>query len=306
VFAFIESYGRSAVEDEQYAPEVDEVLDAGTTRLAAKGFAARSAFLTSSVAGGGSWLAHATFHSGLRIDNQQRYRSLVTSDRLTLTSAFRRAGWDTVGVLPGTNRAWPEGSFYGIDRVHDARNLDYRGPNLAWSPMPDQYALAAFTRTEYARPGRAPLMAQVELTSSHVPWTFVPRLVGWDEIGDGSVYGPMVAGSDPPDVVWRDPARVRTEYRRTIEYSLGSLLSWAETYGDDDLVLVFLGDHQAADVITGEGVGRDVPVAVVARDRAVLDRIAGWEWQDGLRPSAGAPVWPMEAFRDRFLAAFAG
>jgi hypothetical protein len=306
VFTFVESYGRSAVEDARYAPQVNAVLDDGTTRLAAKGFAARSAFLTSSVAGGGSRLAHATFHSGVRIDNQQRYRSLVSSDRLTLTSAFRRAGWDTVGVLPGTSGAWPEGSFFGIDRVHHARNLGYRGPTFAGSRTPDQYTLAAFTRTEYARPGRSPLVAEIELTSSAEPWTPVPHLLGWDEVGDGSVYGPAVANSDPPDVVWRDDARVRTEYRRSIEYSLGSVISWAETYGGDDLVLVLLGDHQAAAVITGEGAGRDVPVVLVARDPAVLDRIAGWGWQDGLRPSAGAPVWPMEAFRDRFLAAFGG
>jgi hypothetical protein len=36
----------------------------------------------------------------------------------------------------------------------------------------------------------------------------------------------------------------------------------------------------------------------------VLDRIASWKWQDGLLPSPTAPVWPMDAFRDRFLAAF--
>ena len=29
-----------------------------------------------------------------------------------------------------------------------------------------------------------------------------------------------------------------------------------------------------------------------------------WGWQAGLRPNAGAPVWPMDAFRDRFLTAY--
>ena len=47
-----------------------------------------------------------------------------------------------------------------------------------------------------------------------------------------------------------------------------------------------------------------MPVTLLARDPAVLDRISGWGWQEGLRPSDGAPVWPMEAFRDRFLTAF--
>jgi len=36
-----------------------------------------------------------------------------------------------------------------------------------------------------------------------------------------------------------------------------------------------------------------------------LDRIAGWGWQVGLAPRPDAPVWPMDAFRDRFLTAYA-
>ena len=35
-----------------------------------------------------------------------------------------------------------------------------------------------------------------------------------------------------------------------------------------------------------------------------MDRIAGWRWQDGMLPRPRAPVWPMHAFRNRFLAAF--
>jgi hypothetical protein len=77
-----------------------------------------------------------------------------------------------------------------------------------------------------------------------------------------------------------------------------------QTYGDDRLVLIFLGDHQPAPIVTGAGASRDVPITIVTRDRAVLDRISGWGWQDGLKPGPQAPVWPMDAFRDRFLTAF--
>ena len=47
-----------------------------------------------------------------------------------------------------------------------------------------------------------------------------------------------------------------------------------------------------------------MPISVIAHDPAVLTQIAGWDWEDGLRPSPHAPVWPMDAFRDRFLSAF--
>jgi hypothetical protein len=49
----------------------------------------------------------------------------------------------------------------------------------------------------------------------------------------------------------------------------------------------------------------DVPITIVAKDPKVLDRISGWGWQDGLHPGAQAPVWKMDAFRDRFLTAYA-
>jgi hypothetical protein len=79
-----------------------------------------------------------------------------------------------------------------------------------------------------------------------------------------------------------------------------------ETYGDDDLVLVVLGDHQPSPVVSGHAASHDVPITLISQDPAVLDRIAGWDWQNGLRPSPEAPVWPMDTFRDRFLAAYSG
>ncbi|WP_444852182.1 sulfatase [Streptomyces sp. NPDC000229] len=305
LFVFIESYGRSAVQDPEMASQVGAVLADGSRRLGAAGFSSRSAFLTSPTTGGGSWLAHSTFASGLWIDNQQRYRDLTSGDRLTLTSAFRRAGgWRTVGIMPGVTRAWPEGRFYGLDHVYDSRNLGYKGPKFSWTPVPDQFSLAAFERLEHGRAGHGPLMAEIILTSSHNPWAPVPTMLGWNQLGDGSVYESVKRAGKDPKEVWKDPAQVRTEYRRAIEYSLNSLFSYVETYGDDDTVVVFLGDHQPVPTVTRNRLGRDVPVTIVARDPAVMERISGWGWQNGVKPGPDAPVWRMDAFRDRFLTAY--
>jgi hypothetical protein len=305
MLTYVESYGRSALENPEFAPTVDALLDEGTRRLAEHGFAARSGFLTSSVTGGGSWLAHATLLSGARVTNQHSFDKLVAGDRVTLTSAFQRAGWDTVSVMPSSAGPWPEGKFYGFDRSYDSGNLGNKSQTYAGFQTPDQYTLAAFQQAERAKPDRGPVMAEIPLVSSHWPWAEVPRLLGWDEVGDGSVYDRPGAGqSDPEELVESDPGRMRDGYRRSIEYSLSSLISYVETYGDDNLVLVFLGDHQPAPFVTGENAGKDVPITIVARDPTVLDRIAGWGWQDGLRPDPHAPVWPMESFRDRFLTAF--
>ncbi|MGK5443549.1 sulfatase [Micromonospora sp. URMC 105] len=305
IVAFVESYGRDAVQDPEFAPQVGAVLDGGTRRLAERGFQARSGFLTSPTAGGGSWLAHDTLLSGVWVDNQQRHLSLLAGDRLTLNGAFRRAGWQTVGVLPAATKPWPEGRFFGFDRYHDAAGLGYRGPRFSFAPMPDQYTLATFHRRERATPGHAPIMAEIPLISSHSPWAAIPRMLDWGHVGDGSIYRrPTSVAANPKDVVGRSATEVRTGYRRSIEYSLNSLISYVETYGDDELVLVFLGDHQPSPVVTGENAGRDVPITVVARDPAVLERVAGWGWDEGLRPGPGAPVWRMDTFRDRFLTTF--
>jgi hypothetical protein len=85
---------------------------------------------------------------------------------------------------------------------------------------------------------------------------------------------------------------------------MNALVSFVQTYPDPNLVLVVLGDHQPSTIVSGDGAGHDVPVSVIAHDPSVLARVSGWGWQDGLRPAPDAPVWRMDAFRDRFLAAF--
>lgn len=304
VVSFVESYGRDAVEDPEFAPQVGAVLDGGTTRLRAAGFAAQSGFLTSPTFGGGSWLAHDTLLSGLWIDNDQRHRTLLASDRMTLNGAFRRAGWQTVGVMPAVTKAWPEGSFFGYDRFYSAKALAYRGPKFSFGTMPDQYTLSSWQRLEQAQraqQGGKPVMTELALVSSHAPWTPVPQLLDWAEVGDGAVYRKPGGASDDRR---RNTTQIRADYRKSIEYTLSTLISYVETHGDDDLVFIVLGDHQPAAVVTGENASHDVPITIITRDRAVLDRIADWGWQDGLKPGPQSPVWPMDAFRDRFLTAF--
>jgi phosphatidylglycerophosphate synthase len=305
LLVFVESYGRVAVQDSSVAPGINAVLDRGTTELRGAGFSARSAFLTSSTFGGLSWLAHSTLQSGIRIGTQRGYGQLVHSDRLTLTRAFKRAGWRVVGAMPANKRAWPEGStFYHFDKIYDRRNLGYRGPAFGLPSMPDQYVLEALHRLELGRRHRPALFAELDLLSSHAPWTRIPALISWEDVGDGAIFDRLPAQESARSALLGDPDRARAAYGRSIEYTLSTIFSFVRRYGDEKLVLVVLGDHQPATIITGQGAGHDVPISVIARDPKVLDRIAGWRWQDGMLPSPQAPVWPMAAFRDRFLTAF--
>ncbi|MGY1770947.1 CDP-alcohol phosphatidyltransferase family protein [Blastococcus sp. SYSU D00813] len=299
---FVESYGEVALTDPAISPGVTAVLRDATASLTRAGMAARSAWLDSPTFGGLSWLAHATLQSGLWVDNQVSYDQLMASDRLTLADAFGAAGWRTVGVNPAHEEEWQEGAtFYGFDHVYDQHDLGYAGPKFGWAPVPDQFTLAAFERLELA-PGHGPVMAEIDLVSSHWPWTPLPRMVPDGALGDGSVYDPMPAQGLAAEEVLADTGAVRRLYGEAVAYSLEALLSWVAR--QDDLVVVFLGDHQPITAVTGPEAGTRVPVSLVASDPAVLDRVTSWEWQDGLVPGPAAPLWPMDAFRDRFLDAF--
>jgi phosphatidylglycerophosphate synthase len=296
LLVFVESYGKLAVEGSPFSPSVDAVLDEGNRQLAAAGFSARSGWLTSSTFGGGSWWAHATLQSGTWINTQGRYNELVKSNRLTLASAFARAGWRTVADDPSNDRSWPEGtSFYHYDQIYDRRNVGYHGPTYAFASMPDQYVWAGLQRLELGKPHK-PLFAEIDTVSSHTPWTKIPPFIPWNQVGDGAIFDRLpIDRSGLTDT--------QQGYATSIRYALRTLFSFVENYGSKNLVLIVLGDHQPSRVVGGQP-GHDVPISIIAHDPAVLSRIASWGWVDGMRPDATAPVWPMSAFRNRFLGAF--
>jgi len=306
LFTFIESYGRVALDDPTMAPEMDKTLTAGDARLKAAGFSSRSAWLRSPVTGAGSWLAHSTFLSGLWIKNQQRYRTVTTSTRATLTSYFQKTGaWRTVGIVPGVRKSWPEGKYFGLDNIYDSTHLGYNGPYFSWTPVPDQFSLESFEKLEYGKKNRDPIMAEIILASSHNPWSPIAHTIPWNQLGDGTIFNQIKKEGTNPTEVWKSAKRVRTEYRKAIQYSVDSLTQWVQRYGNKNTVLVFLGDHQPVPTVTGGTADRDVPITIVAHDPKVLDKISSWGWTDGLKPADSAPVLGMDKFRDRFMTAYA-
>ena len=305
IVAFVESYGRVAVQDSSIAPGVDATLRNATDQLDRIGYHSRSAFLTSPTFGGISWLAHSTLQSGLWVDNQNRYDDLVNSQRFTLSDAFHRAGWHTVGDVPSNKGDWPEGhSFYHYDQLYDRTNLGYFGPRFGYATMPDQFILSRFNQLQLAPTDRKPVMAEIDLVSSHIPWTPLPHIVPWNQIGDGSIYAPMVNEGPSRGTVWSSTESVRAAYGQSVQYSINSLVSFVQNAHDPNLVLVVLGDHQPWTAVTGTGATHDVPISIISSDPNVLSRTDSWGWQDGMLPSPTAPVWRMDSFRNRFLDTF--
>jgi CDP-alcohol phosphatidyltransferase len=315
---FVESYGEVAVRDSSIAAADDAVLAREDKRLHAAGFSARSAFMTSPTFGGISWLAHSTFQSGLWVNTPQRYSQLLASHRFTLTEAFDRAGWRTVDDVPSDDKFWPPGkTFYHFDKLYDRYDVGYHGPSFAFASMPDQYVMGALQRRELAKRKRRPVFAEVDLVSSHEPWTKIPRMIPWNQLGNGSIFsrrtvdtgtggfhvGDFGGGLSSYLHLDGSPA-IRAAYGQSIRYTMNAVTSFVQHYGTRNTVLVVLGDHQPWSVVSGAEPSRKVPISIIAHDPSVLKRISGWGWNNGLLPSANAPVWPMSAFRDRFLTAF--
>jgi phosphatidylglycerophosphate synthase len=302
---FVESYGQVAVQGSTFSPPIDALLRTGTAQLQAAGFASRSAFLTSPTFGGLSWLAHSTLQSGLQVTGRRRYAQLVHSKRLTLATAFRKAGWRVVGVMPADRQDWPEGkSFYHYEKIYSGASLGYRGKSLGLYKTPDQYVFHALQTRELAKPHHRPVFAEIDTISSHFPWEQIPRLEPWNKLGDGTIFDRVPALQFPRSAPFADSATARAAYGRSIQYAMGSLISFVRRYGDKDTVMILLGDHQPWTFVSGSDATHNVPVSIIAHDPKVMKQIAGWGWDAGLLPSPQAPVTPMASFRDRFLTAF--
>ena len=115
----------------------------------------------------------------------------------------------------------------------------------------------------------------------------------------------MPAGGSRPAALFGDPARVRSRVR-----AVDRVLAGAPHLVRADVRRRQPRARRARRPPARDDRHRPRTRATTCRSRSsptiptVMDRIAGWGWQDGLQPSPHAPVWPMDAFRDRFLTAY--
>jgi hypothetical protein len=203
--------------------------------------------------------------------------------------------------------AWPEGIRFGYEEIFAFGNIDYAGPPLNWVTMPDQFTWSFLQNSIRPRDASRPIFAEIGLISSHAPWTPILSVIDdWDSIGDGSVFAPWENAGEPPRELWRDSDRVREHYALSIEYAVHAMTSYAERYVDDRTLLIVLGDHQPAPLVTGEGAAWDVPVHVISGDPALLEPFLKWGFVPGAWPAEGEETLGMDYFRDWFVRAYSG
>lgn len=275
ILGFIESYGISAITDPRYRPVIRPRLDQMAKKLDKAGLHIVTGRLRSPVQGGQSWLAHTTLLSGQWIDTQLDYEVFLASDFPTLIDDLNLTGHDTVAVMPAITRAWPEGQAFGYNRIYASTTMDYRGPAFNWVTMPDQYTWSWFQRNVRDQ-AVSPVFAELALISSHAPWVPVlPVLQDWESIGNGETFNQWKDTGEAPARLWRDPERVREHYARAVDYALNVATEYALRHVDNQTLLVLLGDHQPAPLVTGENASRDVVVHMISADPELLAPFIG-------------------------------
>jgi len=303
VFLFIvESYGYTLYSEPAHFALAEPFLKRIETRLEGAGYRIASNFLSSPAFGGNSWLADSTLAAGVRIADQAAYEALLESEVKPMGAWFNEAGYRTVNSMPATTMSWPEGDYYQFQRKYYYRDFGYRGPNLKWAPMTDQFAIGVIHARE-VDPARQPLFVQYVMISGHYPFNLIPRLFEvWSELGDGSVYEREVR-------VLPIPAGAATAgaagYAAAMEYQLEVVSEYAARFlAGRRALLVVVGDHQPYSGITGQGKPRSVPIHVLSREPAVLEPFLRRGYTPGLVPRQGLPHAGLESFLPALLEDF--
>ena len=298
---FLESYGAITLDREDLALPLTGARQRLARSISQSGKQVVSTRVRSPTFGGASWLAHSTFLSGIEIADNHSYKLLLTQQVDTLIQRFATQGYRTVGVMPGLKRAWPEGAFYGYDKIYDAALLDYSGPAFGWWRIPDQYALAQLDALELKAPRDAPLLAVMTTISSHVPFRPVPPYqADWEGLLDSQAYATDAPGANGPG-----STKMSEDYLASIEYVLTYVAGFVAQHNRDDLVLILIGDHQPPARVSGPEASWDVPVHVITDNSAVIRALQAEGFVHGLAPSRSNPG-PMQDLPSMLLNAFDG
>jgi hypothetical protein len=259
---FLESYGAVTYDEPKIARAVAPARDELAHAAASTGRHIVSAYVSSPTFGGGSWLAHASFMSGVEVRDTGDYMLLLTQDRETWPKRFRAAGYRAVAVMPGLKTAWPEGSFYGFDSIHDELALGYAGPDFGWWRVPDQFSLARVIELEAGNGSHEPLLTFFPTINTHIPFLPVPPYqADWQRVAQEEPY--PKEDVDASLAQMPDWEALGAPYADSFVYTFTYLAGYLRARPAADEILILIGDHQPAASVAGVGARWDVPVHVV-------------------------------------------
>jgi len=297
---FIESYGMTAWTRTAYRETIAPLALTASQGLASAGLQTMSTRLRSPIRGGQSWLAHATLLSGQRIDNDLSFKRILASPQGFLSGDFAATGHATRVIAPAIVRPWPEAKEMGFEEIYPAAALDYQGPSAGWVGIPDQFTLHRFARIRAM--DEQPAFNLLLLISSHAPWLAGPPLLkDWQRLDQARPWPDWTPPERDQLVYLRDVDRLRNRYPNSLAYSLEAVFTWAEANLAAEDILLVVGDHQPARLITGENSSPDVPVHLISVDaERVTERGDDLGFRPGLTPPAGQSESGLEDLRHWF------
>lgn len=283
---FAEAYGMTAFDDPGHAAALAPGRERLLQSVRASGRQVVSARVGSPTFGGSSWLAHAAFLSGVDTRRPEHHDLLLTTERPTLVRHFARHGWRTVAWMPGLQRPWPEGAFYGFDRYAHADSIGYTGAAFGYWRIPDQASLALLQEQELSSAPRPPRFIVFPTVTSHAPFRPVaPYRHDWDRLLGANAYsGSELEAALAAPVSWLEPADAYLQSMNYMQDWLGGFLG--EKRAPKRMLTIVIGDHQPLTTVSGRGASWDVPVHVISDDAALLRRFEGVGFRPGLQPGA--------------------
>jgi hypothetical protein len=280
---FVESYGAVSWDRPEFTRALAASRNEFTRAIVDTKRRVVTAYVQSPTFGGKSWLAHISLLSGIDVLDEDTNAALMSEKRQTLVTEFGSHGYRTIAIMPGLQRGWPEGSFYGFDEIYGAERLAYQGPGFGWWDITDQFALARLDERFIAPPERQPVFVFMPSISSHTPFLPTPPYQpDWARVLTPHPYELDVlerAWSDRPD--WTD---LGPGYVKALQYVYTTLGGYLRLRSGRDLVMVIVGDHQPPAAVSGEGATWNVPVHIVTSRAAVLDRLIELGFREGLTP----------------------
>ncbi|MFZ1900998.1 MAG: sulfatase-like hydrolase/transferase [Azonexus sp.] len=249
--------------------------------VAASGRQVVTAFFRSPTFGGGSDLAQLGLLSGMDLSDPMRHDVLLTTQRPTLISLFKAHGYQTFGVYPALDWAWPESAFYGFDVFLERSNFGYIGPALGFWALPDQYSAARFEQLHPRAGDVPPRFVFFPTITCHLPFNPVPPYqADWSKVLEEKPFAESdVARALAEKPNWLDMA---PSYVRMVDYTYQWLGAYFRQPEPREAIYVLVGDHQPPANITGEGASWDVPVHIVSRDKKLLARFVEQGFQAGM------------------------
>ena len=301
-FIAIESYGAVLLEDHEFRPRYQNMVETVQHNLEDDGWHTLSRLTRSPVTGGASWLSYTTLFMGLNIRNQAVFRTMLKNKRIKEYNSFLRwykqHGYRTYRLA--TLQSKMEIPFeayealYGIDQWILFGDLDYQGKVYGYTGSPpDQYGL--WKADELIRKiGIEPFVLFFITQNSHALYDAPPIVEDWKELNT------PVNSQEPRQKLWTKPDK--SDYLPAIEYQLKILGDYIRRRGTENDIFILVGDHQPPG-LDAQIETFNTPMHIITKNPELRDALLQAHFRDSMN-AIKTPVLDQAGFYTLWMRAF--